>query len=195
MNDDSVPSEESTPEFYRFLINGRNRTRVLLTAAALVLIAVVAGAFAARDVRIPTNDFMLVHTPVTAATDAAFRVAFLPIVERATAQARVLVAMGEDRERNLFLIRREQEVMLSRLAATDAWLAAHPPPAAFVPASEAYRDGASTIRAAMDEAQAGLLRFDFERVARATDTMNEGLSALDLAATRLRAADPATPSS
>ena len=167
-----------------------NRNWVVLPAA-LVLLAIVAGVFAVRDVRAPTDDLVVVGTPAAGSTDAAFRAGFLPLVERAAAQARVLVAMGEGRERNLLVIRREQEVMLKSLATADAWLGANPPPAALAPAAAAYRAGAVSIRAAMDEAQAGFLRFDFERVARATEKMRDGAAALHLAASHLDDGDSA----
>ena len=162
---------------------------------AFLLLIVVAGAIVVSDVRAPGHDVAVSSPPAAVATDAAFRTEFLPLVERTAAEARVLVAMGEDRERNLLRIRRQQEMMLESLAAADAWLEANPPPPAFAPAAGAYRDGAHAIRVAMDEAEAGLLRFDFDRVARATDTLAVGSSALDLAAMRLRVPDSGTPSS
>ena len=162
---------------------------------ALLLLIVVAGAIVVRGVRAPEHDVVVVSTPAAATSDATFRAGFQPLVERVAAEAHVLVAMGEDRERNLLLIRRQQEKMLKSLAAADAWLGANPPPPALVPAAAAYRDGASSIHAAMDEAQAGLLRFDFDRVARATETLADGSSALDLAVMRLRIPALGTPSS
>jgi hypothetical protein len=168
---------------------------VAVPTTALLLLIVVAGAIVVHDVRAPEHDVVVAGTPAAAATDAAFRAGFLPLVERVTAEARVLVAMGEDRECNLLRIRRQQAVMLESLAAADAWLGANPPPPTLVPAAAAYRDGAHAIRVAMDEAQAGLLRFDFDRVARATDTLAEGSSALDLAAMRLRIPEMGVPPS
>jgi hypothetical protein len=62
-------------------------------------------------------------------------------------------------------------------------------------AAGASRDGEYAIRVVMDEAQTGLLHLDFDRVARATDTLEDGSSALDLAAMWLRGPDLGTPSS
>jgi len=132
-------------------------------------------------------------SPSAAVIDDTFSAAFLHLVGRAVADAGVLVATGESRERNLLRIRGQQEAMLRSLTAADAWLAEHPPPPAFMPAATAYHDGAMTIRDAMDEAQAGFLRFDFDRVARATEAMKQGNAALRLAAARLGAADSSTP--
>ena len=169
------------------------RPQGVVIPVAFLLLIVFAGVIIVRDVRSPEFGVVVSSTPAAVTTDAAFRAGFLPLLERVAAEARVLVAMGEDRERNLLRIRRQQEVMLESLAAADAWLGANPPPPALVPAAAAYRDGAEAIRVAMDEAQAGLLRFDFDRVARATDTLADGSSALDLAAMRLRNPDLGTP--
>lgn len=112
---------------------------------------------------------------------ADFRAGFRPLLERAASDAGVLLNLGESRERNLLRIRAGQEAMSNSLAAADAWLVAHPPAAADEPAIEAYRDGAAAIRKAMEEAQAGFLRFDFDRVAVATETMWQGAAALERA--------------
>jgi hypothetical protein len=120
-------------------------------------------------------------SPSAATSADAFRAGFLPLLERALAEAQVLVAIGESRERNLLRIRAEQEAMSSSLAAADVWLAAHQPPAPDEPAIAAYRHGAAAIRTAMSEAEAGFLRFDFERVARATETLSAGAASLQRA--------------
>ncbi len=125
-------------------------------------------------------------SPPGAAPEAGFRAGFTLLLEQAIADARVLVATGEARDRNLLRIRAQQEAMLGSLSAADAWLDANPAPARVVPAVAAYREGATAIRAAMDEAQAGFLRFDFGRVARATETMGRGEAALSRALTLLQ---------
>ena len=68
--------------------------------------------------------------------------------------------------------------MNETLADVDAWLAAHPAEIDDEAAIAAYRAGAASVREAMAEAQAGFLRLDFDRVARATGTMREGEAAL-----------------
>jgi hypothetical protein len=67
--------------------------------------------------------------------------------------------------------------MLTTLTDADAWLAAHPA-TLDDPATAAYSTGAADVRTAMAEAQAGFLRFDFERVARANDTLQAGAQSL-----------------
>ncbi len=111
----------------------------------------------------------------------AFHAGFQTLVQDAIAKAEILVAMGDSRERNLLRIRAEQEGMTTALAAADLWLEETPAPVIEEPAVAAYREGAAAIRLAMQEAQAGFLRFDFDRVARATETLREGAAALERA--------------
>ena len=99
------------------------------------------------------------------------------MLQHASEQADRLVALGESKERNLLRIRAGQSAMLSALAEADAWLAAHPATQSD-PAMAAYRTGAADIRTAMEEAQAGFLRLDFERVARANETLQAGAQSL-----------------
>lgn len=129
------------------------------------------------------------------ATSDAFGAEFAPLLQRAAANAATLVTIGEAKERNLLRIHAAQQEMNASLAAADAWLAAHVPPAADEPAVAAYQHGAAAIRLAMNEAQAGFLRFDFARVARATTTMRQGAADLNTALTLLDepAKSPATP--
>lgn len=111
--------------------------------------------------------------PETSAPLQAFR----PLLQRASTQADVLAALGEEKERNLIRIRTEQNAMVAALADADAWVAANPGSES-EPAVAAYRAGTDAIRAAMDEAQAGFLSFDFDRVSRAYITLDAGAAAL-----------------
>jgi hypothetical protein len=136
-------------------------------------------------------------TPAAPADLTTFRAGFLPLLERAAANADALVAMGEARERNLLRIHAAQDAMNAALQDADDWLTSHPAPATDAPAVAAYRHGEAAIRTAMDEALAGFLRFDFARVARATETMRDGASSLQRALALLQpeAAAPAPVSS
>ena len=159
---------------------------MIRTAILTLIILLGLGALALAGNRPPSQQMVMTASP--AATPVADRLprAFLPLLLDASAQADRLVALGESRERNLFHIRAEQGAMLSALSAADAWLAAHPALQDDV-AIAAYRAGADTIRSAMTEAQAGFLRLDFERVARAHDTLQAGAlslhQAIDILAT------------
>lgn len=126
------------------------------------------------------QDPPLLGSPATLATPSANGKATLfPLVVHAASQAGALAEMGESRERNLLRINAGQQAMTGALADVDAWLAAHPSEIDSIAAVTAYRDGATSVREAMAEAQSGFLRLDFDRVARATEMMREGEAALN----------------
>ena len=99
-----------------------------------------------------------------------------------------LVEMGERRERNLLVVRQRQAAMTDALSATDAWLAEHPSLEPH-PAVTAYRSGAAKIRDAMAQAQAAFLRFDWDAIAAANMTLQEGVDAIHAALTALEDRD------
>lgn len=157
---------------------------VALSLAAIVLIA---AGLISRNATSPTPGYPAQAPPAAIATPAAsaWRAGFLPLLEAVAAEAERLAEMGESRERNLLRIRAGQDAMNAALADADAWLAAHPPDEPNEAAIASYRDGSTAIREAMAEARAGFLRLDFDRVARATETMREGETALRHALTLL----------
>lgn len=159
-------------------MNGR-RTAIV----GVAIVCLIAGIVAMRYVGMPADSPVpgKPSSPVAATSADTFRAGFVPLLAQAAANAQVLVAIGESRERDLVRIYAEQEAMANSLAAADAWLASHQPPAPDEPAIAAYLHGAAAIRKAMSEAQAGFLRFDFERVARATETLHAGSASLQRA--------------
>jgi hypothetical protein len=159
------------------------RSRVVVALAGVITLVIGLTVFQASSLQLAGDADVVKEPPVLIGSLAAsaFRTEFLPLLERAEEQAGELVEMGKARDRNLFRVRAEQEAMTAALADADAWLAAHPPSAADAPAVDAYRNGASAIREAMNEAQAGFLHLDFDRVAAATVTMQSGHSALEQA--------------
>ncbi|MEZ4563396.1 MAG: hypothetical protein R2853_11715 [Thermomicrobiales bacterium] len=89
--------------------------------------------------------------------------------------AAALVDLGERRERNLLVISQRQAAMNAALDATDAWLDQQPD-RKDDPAVAAYRTGADEIRQAMSDAQSAFLRFDWDGVAAAHDTLKYGVT-------------------
>lgn len=104
--------------------------------------------------------------------------ALAPRLSAAADQAAALAALGERRSRNLLEIRSAQSRMEETLAAVDTIAAAGPPPASAVSAVASYRSGAALVRDAMDEAQAGFLQFDWDRVATAYEDLDAGAAQL-----------------
>jgi len=178
-----------------------SRRVAVLGGAFLLLVAVavasVAGALlwprqaVAPTLASPVASPAAALAPVEA---AAYR-ELAPRLTAAASQARLLVDLGVARERNLLVIRREQDTSAARLAEVDVLAAAAPP--RFAPALAAYAEGARAVRRAMAEAQAGFIRFDWDRVAGATRMMERGAEQIERAADLLDAAAgvPTTPRS
>lgn len=110
--------------------------------------------------------------------DAETMAAFAAHLTADAALAADLVTLGETKSRNLLEITRQQRQMGRLLDATDSFLEASPLPAEADQAVTLYRQGAAAIRTAMAEAQAGFVRFDWERVREATAELPAGEAAL-----------------
>ncbi len=153
---------------------------------------------AAAAVAVSGGDESVPPAPATMlATDspvAAYRAQLAPLLRAASVEAHSLVALGESRSRNLFAIQSAQDRMEDRLDAVDGALTASPPPSQLEEAFAAYRSGAGTVRRAMGEAQAGFLRLDWDRVARAIELLARGAALLDRATALLGGDDTSSPS-
>ena len=114
--------------------------------------------------------------------DGAAILAFDRHLDADAALAAELVALGEAKSRNLVAITGQQRRMGALLDETDAFLATTALPAEAAPAVATYREGAASVRAAMADAQAGFVRFDWERVRGATAELTAGEAALRRAA-------------
>ncbi|MFM9108097.1 MAG: hypothetical protein ACKOWF_15525 [Chloroflexota bacterium] len=100
----------------------------------------------------------------------------------ASDQARELFKLGERKSRDIPDILNEQQKMGDRLAEIDALVASGSLPPELQPAVDAYSRGAADVREAIENAQAGFSRLDWERVKRATEQMGRGLDSLSEAA-------------
>jgi paraquat-inducible protein B len=149
------------------------RAAILIFAGALVFIDALGRLLTGSSPSLVDDAAPGVASPTAAAVDDVLRDEFGPLLVQAANDARTLVELGETKDRNLFRIREGQAAMERSLLAADGWLTRNPSLHADA-AAATYRDGASRIRAAMDEAQQGFRRLDFDRVAQATETMREG---------------------
>lgn len=138
----------------------------------LLVLVVLAGTALATVVRQPAAQpgEILTATPAHGRFADRFREYLGPVL----AAGEALVDLGERRERNLFIVGQRQSAMNFALDATDAWLAAQPTHE-HDSAVAAYRSGAAQIREAMADAQAAFLRFDWEAIATANDTLRQGM--------------------
>jgi hypothetical protein len=150
------------------------RAAILIFVGSLVLIDALARFVTGSSPSIIDEASPVPSTPTTVVVGEGLRDEFGPLLARAANHARVLVELGERKDRNLLRIRAGQDAMEQSLGAADDWLAQNPGAEVDAASVAAYRLGATRIRVAMAEAQEGLLRLDFDRVARATATMREG---------------------
>lgn len=161
----------------------------------LVLLAAAGGLAAAsvwRQVQETTPESVAPPSALPRA-EARLYAALLGRIRPAAAEAQSLVQLGESRSRNLLAIRSAQARMSALLDAIDAFIESAPATERFDDALAAYRTGSISIRDAMDEAQAAFLRFDWDRVAAATSTLDRGASDLRRSVALLYAAAGETP--
>lgn len=116
-----------------------------------------------------------------------------PRLTAAAEQARALADLGQRRSRNLLEIRSAQTRMNDALSAVDDLIAGQPIPPPLAPALDGYGASAATVREAMAEAQAGFVRFDWDRVAAAYEQMSAGATGLQRAADDIALEINATP--
>ena len=162
----------------------------LVGFALLAALAALSVLLSTRDGR-PRSHPRISATPATTAEETAYQRALEPRLRDAVAEARALVAIGDRRSRNLLEIRAAQGRMADALQRVDDLTAARPAPPRFAPALDSYRLGSESIRTAMDDAQAGFLRFDWDRVAAAYDRLADGARRLERAIDQLPRPAPA----
>ena len=126
----------------------------------------------------------------TNATNVTFADGFREHLGTVHEAADALVDLGDRRERNLLVVGQRQSAMNAALNAADAWLSQQPGHEDD-PAVAAYRAGAADIRQAMIDAQAAFLRFDWDGVAVANDTLKQGAAHISMAGDLLRASGDA----
>lgn len=150
------------------------RASILIFVGALVLIDALARWLTGSSPSLIETPTPPSATPAPPSSDDGLRLEFRPMLARTLADAKLLVELGESKERNLFRIRAGQAAMEQSLAAADAWLASNAVADTDRSLVMTYRDGAELIRNGMAEAQAGFLRLDFDRVAQAAAEVRAG---------------------
>ena len=170
-------------------------SRLRLFGVALLLVLTAGTVVASSRPGLSGRPLQVVSTPaVPLETEALYAKELESRLSTASAEARSLVDLAERRSRNLLEIRAAQRRMEDKLDAVDAFASENPPPAPLASALDSYRNGARAIRTAMDEAQAGFFRLDWERVASAYDRLATGADRLRDAHEQLVLAQAAVPS-
>jgi hypothetical protein len=165
---------------------------VRVVAALVVLMAAVAGvAWFAGDDLVGTS--VDPGTPVPAAAEltaeeSGFYGYVAPRLREVTAQTQKLAEMGRARSRNLIELERRGQRLDDVSAQIDDFVAARGVPPRFAAAHERYAAGIAAVRRAKDESRAAFARFDWDRVARAVDVMEEGAKGLVSASEELERA-------
>lgn len=130
--------------------------------------------------------------------EAAFYAYLDPRLRALTVEASAAAELGRSKSRNLFAFQRHRNRIRDLSSEIDRYLQEHATPPRFAKAINQYRQGIAAVRQAMDEAQTGLLRLDWERVATAIPVMTSGAGDLSNALVQLELAagieHPATPS-
>ena len=170
----------------------RRRWRAAILGTAAVILAGVLLLATPVGNRLLPDDELAVGTAVPADTLAAQEAAFYEYVApRLTALAgetAELARMGAEKDRNLFAFQSRGEALTELLDEVDAYLVANPSPVRLAAFEGEYVRGSGLARRGMNEARAGFVRLDWDRVARATGLFDDGVVALRAAAAALAAA-------
>lgn len=120
--------------------------------------------------------------------EAAFYAFVDPRLRALNAEVSAAAELGQSKSRNLFAFQRHGTRIRDLSDELDGYLAEHAPPPRFAAAIAQYRQGIAAVREAMDDAQSGLLRLDWQRVATAIPVMTGGASDVNAALIQLEQA-------
>lgn len=164
----------------------RSKIRWVGSAAVVTFVALTAGIIVAREdiadrfVDDAEPKPSTSPPPGLSADEQAFYAFVAPRLARISAESEELVDLAEERSRNLLELQTRGERIDEGAQEIDDYVSAHGVPDRFAAAHHQYRQGIAGIRAGMEEARTGFLRFDWDRVAAAVDRFTEGAD--DLAA-------------
>jgi hypothetical protein len=175
----------------------RSRLAILLVLVVLLVGLGAGGAavFFGAMPPAPAAPASLASPAALTAEERRFYEQVAPVLGAAAAEARALTSQGRERNRNIFAIRAGQGRLDGHLRTLDAALAGAAVPVRFAAVATRYQHGAAEVRAAMRDAEAAFLRFDWDAVAAATERMATGTDHLEAAVRQLAIAggSAATP--
>jgi hypothetical protein len=122
------------------------------------------------------------------AAETAFYAYVAPRLHALAGETRALADLGRQKSRNLLQLQAHGERATDLTGEITAYGDVHGVPTRFAGANTAFRAGAAQTVRGMAEARQGFVRFDWERVARATDLFVAGAAELDRATRDLDAA-------
>jgi hypothetical protein len=167
---------------------------VAVVSAVLVVSAAFAferGWLGQADVEVGTPP---AAAPELTAEEVAYYDYVAPRLRELAAQARELARLGEEKSRNLFEIQVRGRRLNELVDEIAAYGREHGIPARFAGVAAGFAEGARLTRQAMEESQAGMRTFDWDRVATAVPVFLDGADRLEAAAVELeRLGGAATP--
>ncbi len=178
----------------------RRATRILAVLLLLAGVGVIA-AYAGRDqiseIVVPPAEN---STPVPAAVsispeEQAFYGYAGARLRALTAEAAVLVKLGDERSRNLVELQVRGDRVIELADQIDTFIAENTIPARFMLAVDLYRTGVEAARTGISNAKSAVLRFDWDAVATALESFENGTNQLQTTYIMLRdiVGDAATP--
>lgn len=179
----------------------RRRFGALLIVVALLVLS-LAVALVNRD---ELESMVVAPAPVgsplaepehVSAEERAFYAYVGPRLDNLVAEGNVLAELGAQRSRNLVELKVRSDRVSELGDQIDAFLASTPIPPRLQPFVDRYREAMTRVRQGMDDAKAGVVRFDWNAVATGLDLFSSGVDDLADAGEQLRSivAPGATPS-
>jgi hypothetical protein len=117
--------------------------------------------------------------------EAAFYGYVAPRLRVVAAEARKLEDLGRAKSRNVVELTRRGDRIDEVSQQIDEYAAVHAVPARFASAQERYATGIREVRQAIEESRTAFVTFDWDRVARAVETMERGANDLERATVEL----------
>lgn len=170
----------------------RQRGRRLVVVLAVLAVVAAAGYayLAARPTTAPLDQSLATPPDEVRLSPAetAFFAYVAPRLHALAGETHALADLGQKKSRNLLQLQSHGERATALAREITAFGTERGVPPRFASAHTAFRAGAAQTVRGMTEARQGFVRFDWDRVAKATDIFVDGAATLDAAARQLDAA-------
>ena len=164
--------------------DGKKGGRRRLVAPPLLIIAVLAAGVTAastdrlKDAVAPPATFVLATPEPRTAEEQRYLDAVLPPTERLVGEGRLLSALGAERSRNLLELRTRAERFRTTADEVVQLERSQGVPSQLEPFSAALNSGIVSALVAIDDAQAAVLRFDWDQVEAAVSAFTTAVDSI-----------------